>query len=69
MKLTLIVKKGKNGYLIGQIKELPDVFTQGLTIDELKENITDALEMYLEDVRERYQPDGDMLQEEELTFA
>lgn len=69
MKLTLIVKKGKNGYLIGQIKELPDVFTQGLTIQELKENITDALEMYLEDVRERYQPDGEMLQEEEMTFV
>lgn len=69
MKLTLIVKKGQSGYLIGQIKELPAVFTQGLTIEELRENIADALEMYLEDVRERYQPDGEMLQEEELTFA
>jgi predicted RNase H-like HicB family nuclease len=69
MKLTLIVKQGKNGYLIGQLKELPAVFTQGMTIEELKENIADALEMYLEDVRERYQPDGEMLQEEELTFA
>lgn len=68
MKLTLIVKKGQSGYLIGQIKELPAVFTQGLTIEELRENIADALEMYLEDVRERYQPDGEMLQEEELTF-
>ncbi|OFX59765.1 MAG: hypothetical protein A2066_11395 [Bacteroidetes bacterium GWB2_41_8] len=69
MKLTLIVKKGKNGYLIGQIKEIPAVFTQGLTIEELKENIEDALEMYLEDVRENYKPDGEMLQEEELTFV
>ncbi|MDP3432035.1 MAG: type II toxin-antitoxin system HicB family antitoxin [Bacteroidota bacterium] len=69
MKLTLIVKKGKNGYLIGQIKEIPAVFTQGLTIDELKENIADALEMYFEDVRENYKPDGEMLQEEELTFV
>lgn len=68
MKLTLIIKKGSNGYLIGQIKELPEVFTQGLTVEELKENIADALEMYLEDVRERYQPNGDMLQEEEMTF-
>ncbi|MDP2336598.1 MAG: type II toxin-antitoxin system HicB family antitoxin [Bacteroidota bacterium] len=68
MKLTLIVKKGQSGYLIGQLKELPAVFTQGLSIEELRENIADALEMYLEDVRERYQPDGEMLQEEELTF-
>ena len=69
MKLTLIVKKGQSGYLIGQIKELPAVFTQGLTVEELRENIADALEMYLEDVRERYQPDGEMMQEEEMTFA
>jgi len=47
MKYTLIIKKGKDGFLIGQLKELPDVFTQGYTIDEVKENINDALEMYL----------------------
>jgi predicted RNase H-like HicB family nuclease len=51
MKLTLIIKKGKNGFLIGQLKELPAVFTQGHSIDEIKENILDVLEMYLEDVR------------------
>jgi predicted RNase H-like HicB family nuclease len=69
MKLTLVIKKGKNGFLIGQIKELPAVFTQGLTIEELKENITDVLELYFEDIREQYQSDGEMLQEEELTFV
>jgi len=38
-------KKSKNGYLIGQLKEMPGVFTQGLTIDEVKENILDSLEL------------------------
>ena len=33
MELTLVIKKGKNGYLIGQIKKLPSVFTQGITIE------------------------------------
>ena len=56
MKYTLVVKEGKNGYLIGQLKELPAVFTQGLTVDELKENIADAVEMYFEDMRECYEP-------------
>ena len=69
MKLTLVIKKGKNGYLIGQLKELPAVFTQGLTVEEVKENIVDSLNMYLEDIRENYRPEGEMLQEEELTFA
>jgi len=69
MKYTLVIKEGKNGFLIGQLKELPAVFTQGLTIDELKENIADALELYLEDMREIYQPQGVMIDEEEMIFA
>ena len=48
MKLTIKIKEGKNGFLIGQIKEIPPVLTQGKTIEEVKENILDALELYLE---------------------
>jgi predicted RNase H-like HicB family nuclease len=69
MKYTLVIKQGKDGFLIGQLKELPAVFTQGLTIAELKENIADVLDLYLEDMRERYQPQGVMINEEELVFA
>ncbi|MDR3183871.1 MAG: type II toxin-antitoxin system HicB family antitoxin [Prevotellaceae bacterium] len=69
MKYTLVVKKGQNGFLIGQLKEFPAVFTQGVTLAELKENIVDALEMYFEDLRENYQPCGEMINEEELVFA
>ena len=69
MKYTLVVKEGQNGFLIGQLKELPAVFTQGLTVSELKENIVDVIDMYFEDMRERYMPQGVMLQEEEIVFA
>jgi len=69
MKLTLVISKGKNGYLIGQIKEFPKVITQGITIEELRENITDALEIYLEDIREGYQPDGEIVLEEEIVIS
>ena len=69
MTLTLVIKKGKNGFLIGQLKELPAVFTQGLTVEEVKENIADSLEMYLEDIREQYHPEGEMVLEEEMSFA
>ena len=69
MKLTLVIKKGKSGYLIGQLKELPAVFTQGLTVEEVKVNIADSIELYLEDIREQYLPEGEMLLEEELSFA
>jgi len=50
MKYTLVVKEGQNGFLIGQLKELPAVFTQGLTVAELRENIADVIEMYFEDM-------------------
>jgi len=69
MKYTLVTKQGEDGFLIGQLKELPEVFTQGLTVDELRENIADALDMYLEDMREQYEPHGVMLEEEEIIFA
>jgi len=68
MKLTLVIKNGQNGFLIGQLKELPAVFTQGLSVDEVKENIMDALAMYLEDLREDYVPAGEIVEEEELVF-
>ena len=35
MKYTLVIKQGQNGFLIGQLKELPAVFTQGLTISDI----------------------------------
>ena len=69
MKYTLVIKQGRDGFLIGQLKELPEVFTQGLTISELKENIADAIELYFEDMRENYEPQGAMLDEEEIVFA
>ena len=69
MKYTLVIKQGKDGFLIGQLKELPAVFTQGLTVAELRENIADVLALYFEDMRENYQPHGVMLKEEEIVFA
>ncbi len=51
MKLTLLIRQGKT-QLIGQLKEIPGVLTQGQTVAEVKENIQDALTLYLEDVCE-----------------
>ena len=68
MKYTLVIKAGRDGFYIGQLKELPAVFTQGYTIEEVKENIADALEMYLEDVRGSYVPQGEMIEESEMVF-
>jgi len=37
-----------DGWFIGRLKEIPSIFSQGETIEELEENIRDAYEMMLE---------------------
>ncbi|MEX2592121.1 MAG: type II toxin-antitoxin system HicB family antitoxin [Anditalea sp.] len=51
MNLTAVISKGEE-FFIGQIKEIPGVFSQGKTIDETKTNLMDALNLWLEDSKE-----------------
>lgn len=37
------------GWYVGQLREVPGVFSQGETLPELEENIRDAYELVLED--------------------
>ncbi|NVL90012.1 MAG: type II toxin-antitoxin system HicB family antitoxin [Desulfobacterales bacterium] len=46
-KLTLEYWEDE-GWLVGRLVEVPGVFSQGETIDELKENIQDAYNLILE---------------------
>lgn len=50
MKLTIVISKGEE-FFIGTIKEIPSVLSQGETIEEAKENVLDALNLYLEDMQ------------------
>ncbi len=36
-----------DGWFVGRLKEVPGVFSQGETLEELKENIIDAYRMML----------------------
>lgn len=38
----------EDGWYIGRLKEIPSVFSQGETLDELEENIRDAYQLILE---------------------
>jgi len=48
-----------DGWYVGKLKEVPGVFSQGETLDELKEDISDGYHMMIEtepvscDVRQR----------------
>jgi len=48
MKLNAIIETGENGWLVGQLEEMPEVISQGKTMKELKENLIDALHLFLE---------------------
>lgn len=47
IKFTLLIEKGNQGYLVGQLKELPEVLSQGRSEKELHENILDALRLVI----------------------
>jgi predicted RNase H-like HicB family nuclease len=53
MNLTMLVEKGENGFFVGQLQEYPPVMSQGKTIEELKENLKDALTIFLEVQKEQ----------------
>lgn len=38
-----------DGWYVGKLREVPGIFSQGKTLDELKLNIKDALELVLEE--------------------
>lgn len=38
-----------DGWYVGRLNEVPGVFSQGATLDELEENIKDAYTLMLED--------------------
>jgi len=51
MTFTALIEEGENGWLVGQLKELPAVIDQGRTIEELKQNLLKGLQFYLETQR------------------
>jgi len=52
MKFTAIIEQGENGWLVGQIEEVPAALSQGKTIEELRANLLDALRLILDTNKE-----------------
>lgn len=67
MKLTIVVSKGSEWY-VSSIKEIPAIVSQGATIEEAKENIMDALQLYQEDMQQEATLENVVL-EEDLIIA
>lgn len=48
----VVVEKGMDGYIIAEVPELPGCYTQAKNMKELMANIKEAIELYLESVKE-----------------
>ena len=55
-----------DGWYVGRLKEVPDVFSQGASLQELEENIEDAFRMVIGE-KEEYIPSGEV-KHKELSF-
>lgn len=49
---TIVVEKGLDGYYVGEVPELPGCYSQAKTTKELMTNIKEAIELYLESVKD-----------------
>ena len=49
---TAIIEKSEDGWYVGQLEELPEVISQGKTVQELKQNLQDALDLVISNARE-----------------
>ena len=45
---TALIEKSEDGWYVGQLEEMPEVLSQGKTIDELMDNLKDALLLFFE---------------------
>lgn len=45
ISLTILAEKSDDGYYVGHILEYPAAISQGKTLDELKQNLLDALKV------------------------
>ena len=56
-KFTILIKKESEGGYSGQCLELPGAISQGETMDELKENMVDAIHLVLEYIESKAKAD------------
>jgi predicted RNase H-like HicB family nuclease len=50
---TAIIEKSEDGWYVGQVQEIPEAVAQGKTIEDMKQNLLDALELVIDFHREQ----------------
>ena len=55
LTLTAVYEEAEEGGFIGYVAELPGANTQGKTLEEARENLTEAIQLILEANREEFE--------------
>jgi len=56
MKFRVIIDQDEDGYFIAECPNLPGCISQGKTLREVKANIKEAIEGYLESLKKHGEP-------------
>ena len=54
MNYTVAIKEVEDGWYMGQCEQIPGAITQGRTIEEVRENIKEAITLILECERDQF---------------
>ena len=54
MEYTAVITEIEDGWYMGQCEQVPGALTQGRTIDEVKENLKEAISLILECERDDF---------------
>jgi predicted RNase H-like HicB family nuclease len=57
MKFNALIEKTEDGWFVGQVEEVPAAISQGRTIEELMDNLLDAVKLLYETNRESLKKD------------
>ena len=69
MKFRVIIEQDEDGAFVVEVPSLPGCVTQGETRDEAVRNAHEAIEVYLESLRERNEPIPPPIDEEIVEVA
>ena len=56
MRYTVILEKGEDGYIIANVPALPGGIAQGKTKEEALKNAKEAIELYIDVLRDDSEP-------------
>ena len=69
MKVRILIEADEDGSLVATVPSLPGCVSQGATREEAVRNVREAIEGYLESLRERGEPIPPSILEEVIDVA